>query len=298
MTRIAVLGAGVVGSVYAALLSEAGHAVTLVARGSRLAQLHEVGLRVNLDGQRITTPVAATGRLDHAEAEVLIVAVRGDQLADVVDVVAACPARWVLMFVNPLGLKSTVEQRVGRNRIVWCFSGVGGGIQDGLVTAHRVPQQPTVVESGQPGSSDATRLLAAADPRYQTEGDMTAWLDTHTVFVAAMAAVVLRGVPATGSGRWSSAGRLVRAMRAAFDALEARGTTISPGNLRQIFGLVPVPVATLYWAVQLRRPVVTVSIAPHARATRDTEQRAVAERALHLVGTRADRYRELVGPIA
>lgn len=190
-----------------------------------------------------------------------------------------------------------MEQRVGRGRVVWCFSGVGGGIRDGLVTAHRVAQQPTVVEAGRPGSDEAMRLVAPIDPRWQGEKDMAAWLDTHTAFVAAMAAAILPGIPSNRVGRWRSARQLVLGMREAFGVLEGCGTRITPRNLREIFGWVPVPIATLYWAVQLGQPVVTISMGPHAKATRDTEQRAVATRALQLVGSTADRYRELVKPI-
>jgi ketopantoate reductase len=42
--RFLVLGAGVIGSVYAARLLETGHQVTLVARGRRLDDLRSHGL--------------------------------------------------------------------------------------------------------------------------------------------------------------------------------------------------------------------------------------------------------------
>jgi len=42
--RILVYGAGVVGSQYAALLHRAGHDVSLLARGQRLADLREHGI--------------------------------------------------------------------------------------------------------------------------------------------------------------------------------------------------------------------------------------------------------------
>jgi 2-dehydropantoate 2-reductase len=42
--RILVLGAGVIGSVYAGRLLQAGHKVVLMARGIRLADLHAYGL--------------------------------------------------------------------------------------------------------------------------------------------------------------------------------------------------------------------------------------------------------------
>jgi 2-dehydropantoate 2-reductase len=41
--RILIVGAGVIGSVYAGRLLEAGHSVTLCARGQRINQLREWG---------------------------------------------------------------------------------------------------------------------------------------------------------------------------------------------------------------------------------------------------------------
>lgn len=127
---------------------------------------------------------------------------------------------------------------------------------------------------------------------------MHAWLDTHTVFVAAMAALLLHEHLDTRMQRLRAATRLVRAMREAFTALEDAGTQVRPRNLRAIFGTVPEPFAAMYWAIQFTRPVVQVSILPHARTTRTTEQRAVALHALQLVGRQAPRYRTLVDPLA
>lgn len=298
MTRVTVLGSGVVGSVYAALLADAGHEVALVARGSRLAGLRGHGLHVVLDGRVMEPAVTAAESLDLTSRDVLLVAVRGDQLAAVLDDIAASNARWVWLFTNPLGLRSDVEARVGRDRLVWCFSGVGGGIADGQVTAHRVKQQPTVVEVGAYGSDLASHVLGTVDPHLQSEAAMRDWLDTHTVFVAAVAALILNHPLGTRLQRARSAILLVRAMRQAFNSLEAQGRRITPDNLRVIFGRVPLPMAALYWATQLARPVVQVSMLPHATATRSTEQRAVAAHALDLVGQEPGLYRQLLAPLA
>ena len=62
--RILVLGAGVIGSIYAGRLLEAGHEVVLLARGARLADLQAHGL-ILLDaesGNRKARPVSAVSR--------------------------------------------------------------------------------------------------------------------------------------------------------------------------------------------------------------------------------------------
>ena len=59
LLRVLVLGAGVIGSVYAGKLLQAGHEVVVLARGHRLSDLQAHGL-VLLDagsGDRIASPV-------------------------------------------------------------------------------------------------------------------------------------------------------------------------------------------------------------------------------------------------
>jgi ketopantoate reductase len=61
--RLLVFGAGVIGSIYAARLAKRGADVTLLARGQRLADIREHGIRRNVKGKvtsilvrRIATP--------------------------------------------------------------------------------------------------------------------------------------------------------------------------------------------------------------------------------------------------
>jgi 2-dehydropantoate 2-reductase len=59
--RILVLGAEVIGSVYAGGLLQFGHAVTLCARGRRLAELRDAGLILHdaHTGRRTASPARA-----------------------------------------------------------------------------------------------------------------------------------------------------------------------------------------------------------------------------------------------
>jgi 2-polyprenyl-6-methoxyphenol hydroxylase-like FAD-dependent oxidoreductase len=81
---VLIVGAGVIGSVYARRLVAAGHAVTLCARADRLAELKESGL-VLVDahsGQRVCHEVAVVGPTDAAglRCDLALVAVRRDQM--------------------------------------------------------------------------------------------------------------------------------------------------------------------------------------------------------------------------
>ena len=55
--RILIYGAGVIGSLYGALLAKAGFDVTVYARGRRLESLSQEGLRYRYKGKTLTAPV-------------------------------------------------------------------------------------------------------------------------------------------------------------------------------------------------------------------------------------------------
>ncbi len=64
--KILVFGAGVLGSVYAARLHEAGHDVRILARGRRLAEIRQHGIVLEelRSGQHLDAGVPAVESLD------------------------------------------------------------------------------------------------------------------------------------------------------------------------------------------------------------------------------------------
>jgi 2-dehydropantoate 2-reductase len=76
---------------------------------------------------------------------------------------------------------------------------------------------------------------------------------------------------------------MVTAVGEGFRALARGGITVTPRPLRLMFTVVPRFAATRYWQRQLRGPVGTIAMAPHMRATRDTEFPALTADVLQLV---------------
>ena len=62
--RILIYGAGVIGSLYAVMLSEAGFDISVYARGKRLESLTEHGLRYKKDNKVRTAKVNVLSRLE------------------------------------------------------------------------------------------------------------------------------------------------------------------------------------------------------------------------------------------
>ena len=92
--NILVYGAGVIGSVYAARLQEAGYSVTLLARGQRAASLrvHGILLEDASLGQCTTTRVSVIEHLAPTDSyDVVLVAVRMDQLASILPPITRSP---------------------------------------------------------------------------------------------------------------------------------------------------------------------------------------------------------------
>ena len=111
---ILVYGAGVIGSVYAARLQEAGHNVSLLARGQRAVSLRTHGIQLEdaFTGRKTTTQVAVVEQLAPTDRyDVVLVTVRLDQLSSVLPILAANRQVPTLLFLlnNPAGMRQFEE---------------------------------------------------------------------------------------------------------------------------------------------------------------------------------------------
>jgi len=81
--RIAIVGAGAIGTWLGARIAAAGHEVSVLARGETLATVARDGLRLDLDGERIGAPVRASDRAeDLGPQDAVLIAVKGNALID------------------------------------------------------------------------------------------------------------------------------------------------------------------------------------------------------------------------
>jgi 2-dehydropantoate 2-reductase len=90
--KVLVYGAGNIGSLYAAKLTNAGNDVAILATGERLSQIREHGIRLQdfVSGEKTTTRVEAVERLapDDAYDFVLVILPR-DNVSEVLPILAA-----------------------------------------------------------------------------------------------------------------------------------------------------------------------------------------------------------------
>jgi len=283
--RVVVVGAGVIGSVYASRIADAGHSVDLVARGRRYATLADDGLRVRIGGVASDAPVTihrAEWGLP-ANADVVIVAVRATQLGPVFELLGGITTSTVV-FLQHLGSHATeVASRVERGRAVVAFPGVGGVIHDdGTVEYVEVRAQPTTVDAAASRAAVVQELIASTGMRTRMEQDMAGWMATHEVFVSCLGAGILAcgGDAAKLSADKDVLNLVVRAVREGFRVLTMRGISVTPPALRMLFAQMPHWFASAYWRRALRGPVGTIALAPHSRASREDEFPALCTRVL------------------
>jgi 2-dehydropantoate 2-reductase len=286
--HVLVFGAGVIGRIYAARLALAGNDVSLVARGAAASELAS-GVAIRLDGQRTVRTAdvrIVTDVRDADEVDVAFLAVRRDQIEAGATEIALIRSRIIVSLIDlPLGLDD-LRRRVGPERFVAAFPGVGGSVnQDGVVDFIDVRQQPTTVETSTL-SGEVVGLLEAAGLRTVVVDDMTAWLQTHVVFVAAFerAIVEARGDLDSLASDYSGVRRIVVTVRRDLTALARRGGRVSPRALKIIFLRMPIWFATRYWMRQLAGPLGRIGFLPHAMKSEHTELPALLSDVRALTG--------------
>ncbi|WP_250037883.1 ketopantoate reductase family protein [Paractinoplanes maris] len=220
--RLLVYGAGVCGSVFAAQLHEAGHDVSLLARGERLAALRRHGVRL-AEGdstvvRRVAVPVVEAPA---GEYDLITVFVRAHQVAPVLRSVAGVGGD-VLFLLNWAAGAEPLGAVIGPERVLLGFPTVGG-VMDGDVVRYRAPSWMTrrvPIPVGEPGGRSTPRVerivrsFREAGINARNEPRMDAWLTTHAAFAVPLGqAVIAAGGPEALAGNPDAVRRMIRLMR-------------------------------------------------------------------------------------
>ena len=241
--KIAIVGPGSIGSTFAMYLSRAGHDVTVVARGARLAQLERDKAIVPVSGE--PAPVAVSAALDPVVSwDLVLVTVLATQVDAVLPAIQASAAKRVMFMFNTFEALDRLRDAVGAARFAWGFPAVLATLTEGKLKTQvfRVPQITTVTDAAW---SDV--FNRAGIPTVVVD-DMQSWLRTHAAMIAPMMAAAAR-THARGAGlSWAEARELARAMAEGFQIVRALGGTITPKAMVRLRA-VPTPVVTfVLWA--------------------------------------------------
>jgi len=272
--RILVLGAGVIGSVYAGKLLEAGHEVGLLARGSRLADLQSHGLLLEdaESGNRTAQLVASVSEpAPDDRFDLVLVPVRSEQLASTLTVLTAMTDGSDVLFFGNTGNRAAELAAALGERALFGFPAAGGTRDGPTIKYVLIRAQKTML--GEPDGTTSSRIrrlqhvLEGAGFPTLISADIGAWLLGHAAFVVPIAFALYRvGIDAPRLAADPATMRLmVLATREAFTALHAAGNDEIPPNLRALYRL-PTVLVIAYWRRVLNGPRGELWFGAHTRA--------------------------------
>ncbi len=250
--KILVVGAGVIGSVYAWQLAEAGHDLTMLVRpGTREAfaqgiQIYCVDERtkpkkesVALFSPEISDDWSAVG--DH---ELILVCVRAHQVDALLPGLATVAGAADILFMsNNWWGDEPMRRLLPAGRYLFGLSRlVGGWRKEGRVECiiFAGPQMSTMLGEGDGRDSSRLRglvgLFGQAGLRPQVSRDILGWLATHYVeYLGAVGGIREAGSAAAFAHDRSLVRRAILATREGLDICRARGIDVkrsAPFNLR------------------------------------------------------------------
>jgi len=237
VVRIAILGAGGVGSYYGALLARAGHRVTMFARGAHLNALRLHGIEVSMPEETFTADVMATDDVDAiGPVDWAILAVKNYSLIEVAPTarILAEAGAVILPLLNGVEVvERLVDQGVPEERVLGGMTAISAvRVAPGRVE-RRSPYQRVVVGEVSGGGSPRAEQIAAAlrDAGAQAEvaADITAEVWRKFSFIASVAAACGMSRSPIGPLRETLLGRLLleRAVHEAISVARGRGVALS-----------------------------------------------------------------------
>ena len=255
--RILIYGAGVIGSLYAALFAEAGYDTSIYARGKRLEFLKKNGLLYKKKQNIKRAETTILGELpDNDIYDFVLLTVRENQLYEALTELKNNKSSTIVTMVNSLDGYKKWEDIVGTGRILPAFPGAGGSINDdGILDASLTPRiiQPTTFAEIAGNKSERTKLfskiLKHAHIPYQKVADMHMWQLCHLAMVVPIAdAYYEAACPKRVGKEWKVMKKTAKRLKRNFYFLRKQKGKLSPWKMN-IFRFLPLPFLTIMLAV-------------------------------------------------
>ena len=290
--KILVYGAGVIGSIYAAKLYEAGVDTTLLARGKRYEILKHNGVVIQdvLNGKQIVSQLPLTQELNPADFyDLIIVTVRFDQLDSVIPILKSnqsCPAI-MFMLNNPDNL-NLLGQALPGKEIIFAFPGAGGTYNNHQIDYVQIKEQKTTIGNIHGETNDLVQkikaILKQAGFKVELSDNMEAWLKIHAVFMTCVSAAIIKekGDSIQLGKNKRSVQIMVKSVNEGFKACEKLGLSIQPANLKLIFLTMPPWFSVWYWQKAMQGKTGTLAMAPHINSSKG-EMQLLARKVLDMV---------------
>ena len=251
--RILIYGAGVIGSLYAALLADAGYDTSIYARGKRLEILKNNGLLYKKNQDLIKAKIKIIEEVPNDDIyDFILLTVRENQLYEALTELKNNKSNTIVTMVNSLDSYKKWEDIVGTGRILPAFPGVGGSInEDGILDASLTPRiiQPTTFAEISGNETKRTKqfskILRHAHIPYQKVMDMHMWQLCHLAMVVPIAdAYYEANCPERAGKEWKIMRKTAGRMKRNFNFLRKQKGKLSPWKMN-IFRFLPLPIMTI-----------------------------------------------------
>lgn len=244
--RIVVVGAGCIGTIIASRLAKAGHEVSVIARGERLANIQAHGLRMQTHGKsRIEyQDVAAFPRLTpDMKADFVLVTVQRQQIDALMPDLIAHPAHNIVFMFNCVANDDQWRHPL-KGRLLWAFPAALGELKNGIVHYSVLPRslsllQITTIGGHAKRHASAIKLMKIfnkAKIPSTFHDDIAAWLKTHAALMLPVMAIGSQKIQTQQplALTWQEANTVAQAMQECFDLVSATGNTITPLNIKLV----------------------------------------------------------------
>ena len=189
--KILIYGAGVLGSLYTAKLSEFGYNISILARGQRLKDINSHGIVLNniLIKEKTTTEVKTVESLKPDDFyDLVIVIMRKNQVESILPILANNKNIPTILFLgnNSKGAQQYIEA-LGAERVLLGFPGAGGYFEDHEIRC--LFSKKSKITIGEPNCDLSQRILKVksvfekAKLKVDISENIDAWLKTHVAFV-------------------------------------------------------------------------------------------------------------------
>ncbi len=168
MSKVAIFGAGAVGSVLAAQLLHAGHHITVIARGAHLQAMQQQGLRYQSTVEHFTVhPRAYATAAEAGVQDVVFITVKAHMLAEVVPQIGPLlgPNTVAIFVLNGIpwwyftraAADSALAQQIGWQRTIGCVIQCPSRLRAAGDVVLEAPQAQLIL--GEPNNQISPRLL-------------------------------------------------------------------------------------------------------------------------------------------
>lgn len=182
--RLLIIGAGVIGSVYALRFAQYGLDVTLMARGKRLDTLKRNGLLYNHNGTIKKISINTIEKLDNDDIyDFIFVPVRYDQAESALSAIKSNKSKTIVTLTNTIEYDNWLN--ILGDRLLPGFPGAGGDIKEGVLYAQFGSEKHQGTFFGEINGlrtervKELAKIFELVDLHYEIQNDIQAFHVSH-----------------------------------------------------------------------------------------------------------------------